>query len=347
MTRTMARRASRIAPAAAATLTLVAALASTAGATAPGRNGELAFRRYFDTQQSWGAVFTARADGTGARQVTHPAPGVVDDQPDWAPNGSLISFTRCDPNDNGRCHVWVVAPDGTGLAPVGPLCEGGSDVTTCADEANSSFSPDSRQIAFTQATGQVKPDPKVGDIIEHSALTIMNVDGSGRKVVYQGAPFSADLNYPVFSPDGKRLVFERQTSGFSKPAGKRAVYVVGVDGSGLRRLTPWAENDGDNPDWSPNGRWIVFHSHVDDPSAQSQFFLMHPDGSGRKQITRFAPGTHVASASFSPDGSSIVFSKGPEGGNIDVFTIRLDGSHERRITRSTLWDSAPDWGPLS
>jgi Tol biopolymer transport system component len=74
---------------------------------------------------------------------------------------------------------------------------------------------------------------------------------------------------------------------------------------------------------------------------------MHPDGSGRKQITHFAPGTHVASASFSPNGSSIVFSKGPEGGNIDVFTMRLDGSHMRRITRSTLWDSAPDWGARS
>ena len=27
--------------------------------------------------------------------------------------------------------------------------------------------------------------------------------------------------------------------------------------------------------------------------------------------------------------------------------MRLDGSHVRRLTRSKLWDSAPDWGPVA
>ena len=130
----------------------------------------------------------------------------------------------------------------------------------------------------------------------------MNVDGSARQVIYQGAPFSGDLGYPVFSPDGKQLVFERTVSGFSKPAGEQAVFVMGADGSAPRRLTPWAEKDGDNPDWSPDGKWIIFHSHVDDPSRQSQIYLIHPDGSGRKQLTHFKDGTHVASSAFSPDG---------------------------------------------
>jgi Tol biopolymer transport system component len=99
----------------------------------------------------------------------------------------------------------------------------------------------------------------------------MNRDGSGRRVVYQGPAFSGDLALPVFSPSGKQLVFAGHVSGFAKPAGKRAVYVVGVDGSGLRRLTPFAENDGDNPDWSPDGKWILFQSHYEDSSAQSQY----------------------------------------------------------------------------
>lgn len=324
-------------------LSAVAIVVATASATAPGNNGAIAFRRYFDAQHSWGAVFTIAADGKGTRQITHPARGIVDDQPDWAPDGGLIAFSRC-------CaplgHVFVVAPNGSGLAPVGPLCPSGADETTCPDDENASFSPDSKQLAFTQSTGLVKSDPVVENIIEHSAIAIMNRDGSGRRVIYQGAPYSADLNYPVFSPDGKQLVFERTNSGFSAPAGKKAVFVVGIDGSNPRRLTPWKENDGDNPDWSPNGKWILFRSHdVDDPRVQSQIFLIHPDGSGRRQVTRFSKGTHVLSSSFSPDGKSIVFSKGPDGGNIDVFTMRLDGSHVQRVTRSKLWDSAPDWGP--
>jgi TolB protein len=122
------------------------------------------------------------------------------------------------------------------------------------------------------------------------------------------------------------------------------VFVIDTNGENLRRITPWGENSGDNPDWSPDGKWILFHTHVDDPAQQSQYVLVHPDGTGRKQLSHFPNGTHVASASFSPDGRSVVFSNGPEGGNIDVFTMRLDGTHIRRLTRSPLWESAPDWG---
>jgi Tol biopolymer transport system component len=332
-----------LAVATAAAFVSTVVLATAADATAPGANGKIAFRTYFDAQQSWGAVFTISADGGGAKQLTQPRRGTVDDQPFWAPDGSLIAFSRLP--EGGLSHVWVMAPDGSGPRPVGPLCRTGENEQTCPDDAGASFSPDSQRIAFTQSTGRVRHDRQGEDWIEHSALAVMNRDGSARRVVYQGAPFSGDLGYPVFSPSGRQLVFERHVSSFGKPAGRHAVYVIGVDGSGFRRLTPWVDDDGDNPDWSPNGKWILFHSHVDDPSRQSQYFLIRPDGSGRKQITHFRKGTHVASASFSPDGRSIVFAKGQEGGNVDVYTMRLDGSHVRRITRSPLWQSAPAWGP--
>ncbi len=321
-------------------LILVGIVVASASATAPGSNGGIAFRRYFDPQQEWGAVFTVAPDGKGARQITRPTRGVVDDQPDWAPNGGLITFSRCCAPGQ-LSHVFVVAPNGDNLTPVGPLCPAGATEETCPDDAHPSFSPDSTQLAFTQSTGRVN----AGGQIEHSAITIMNRDGTGRRVIHQGAAFSGDLNFPVFSPDGKQLVFESRNSDSGTPAGKIAIFIVGVDGSNLRRLTPWAENDGDNPDWSPNGKWILFRSHVDNPNRQSQIFLIHPDGTGRKQVTHFGKQTTVTSSSFSPNGKAIVFGKGAEGGNTDVFTMRLDGSNMKRVTRSKLWESAPDWGP--
>ena len=318
----------------------VAGAVATADATTPGANGKIAFRRYFDpAHESWGAVFTINPDGTGARQITHPAPGAVDDQPAWAPDGSLITFSRLGPNPDQPEHVWVVAPDGSGLTPVGPLCPPGADPSTCSNETQASFSPDSKQLVFGIGNGRV-----VNDQIEHAAIAIMNRDGSNRHVVFEAAPYSADLGGPVFSPDGKQLIFERINSRTGSPAGKRAIFVVGVDGSNLRQLTPWAQNDGDNPDWSPDGNWILYRSYVDQ-QPQSQIFVIHPDGTGRRQVTHFKKGTHVTSSAFSPDGNSIVLGKGPEGGNIDVYTMRLDGTRQRRITRSKLWDSAPDWGP--
>lgn len=330
--------------AAAGLLSVVAVLAGTANATAPGKNGSIAFRRYLNADRSWGAVFTIGSDGKEARQVTHPPRGIIDDQPSWSPDGSLIAFTRC--ADGALCHTFVVAPDGSGLAPIGALCAEGANEKTCADDANVSFSPDSKQVVLTQSTGTVKEDSQGEGWIEHSALAVMNRDGSGRHVVYQRAAFSGDLNSPVFSPDGKKLVFEMVRSGLTGPS-KRAVYVVGIDGSSPRQLTPWAENDGDHPDWWPNGKWILFHSYVEDTSGQPHFFVVHPDGTGRKQLTHFPRGTWVGRASFSPDGSSIVFGKGPDGGNVDVWTMGIDGSHVRRVTRSKLWESAPSWGPRS
>ena len=315
---------------------------ATAEATTPGANGPIAFRRYFDPDQTTGAVFTIGADGKSERQVTKPPAGGLDDQPDWAPDGSLIAFSRC--VVGLPCHVFVVAPDGTGLAPVGAPCPAVTNPQVCPDDANASFSPDSQRIVLTQSTGRDKKGAESNQI-EHSAIAIANRDGSDRHVIRQGAPYSGDLVFPVFSPDGKQLVFESVGSSFGPRAGQRAVYTMGVDGSHARRITPWKESDGDNPDWSPDGKWIVFRSHVDDDSAQSQIFLIRPDGSGRKQVTHFATGTSILSSSFSPDGTSLVISKVAASGNSRLHTLRLRDGHMQRVTHSKLWDSAPDWGP--
>ena len=323
----------------AAAIAVLAICVSQALATAPSGNGKIAFRRYFNDDHSWGAVFTIRADGTRLRQITHPPQGIFDDQPDWAPDGSLIAFTRCRP-DPFPCLIFTMRPDGGAVRQLGSCPPDGTQGTEeCTNDSTPQFSPDSKTLVFTESRGRVEHN-----VIQHSSSVVTNRDGTARQVIYRAAPYSSDLQYPVFSPDGKRIVFERDNSSSSKPAGGMALFVVNVDGTHLRRITPWAERDGDNPDWSPDGRWILYRTHQDDPTAQSQFAIVHPDGSGARVLTHFAGGTHVASGSFSPDGASVTFAKGPEGGNIDVFTMSLGGGHVRRLTGSPLWDSAPDWG---
>ena len=147
-----------------------------------------------------------------------------------------------------------------------------------------------------------------------------------------------------FSPDGRRLVYVRTNSPLTKPAGGRALFVARADGSGQRRLTPWSLDAGDNPDWSPNGQLIVFRSPASSFEG-SQVYVVRPDGSGLRQLTRFKPGTSVLSYSFSPDGKWITFAKSGLGGEPDIFVMRTNGTGIRPVTRTTLWDSAPDWGP--
>ena len=314
-----------------------------ASSAAPLQRGTIAFKRYFDpAADTWSAVFTASADGSGVKQLTHTPDGTSDEQPAWATDGTFIVFTRCP--SGALCHTYVMKADGTALEPIGKVCPAGATETSCADESNVTPSPDGKLVALTASTGVVKTDLAGEGWIEKSAITIMNLDGTGRRIVRQLSDNQGDLAGEAFSPDGKRLVFDQINSSFASRPGKRAVFVVDVDGSGLKQLTPWSENSGDNPDWSRDGNWIVFRSHVDEASAQSQYFVIRPDGTGRRQVTRFPAGTHLASASFSPDGKSLVISKGPEGGNIDVWTIRFDGSGLTRVTRSPRWESAPDWG---
>jgi Tol biopolymer transport system component len=75
--------------------------------------------------------------------------------------------------------------------------------------------------------------------------------------------------------------------------------------------------------------------------------MIHPNGTGLRRITHSTDVDWLGS-SFSPEGNRIVAGRtgavGTEG-NADVFVMRLDGSHRRNITRTDLWDSAPDWGP--
>ena len=324
-------------------LVVTATLTTTAAARPAASNGSIVFRRYLDNDHSTGAVFTIVPDGSGERQITRPPSGTVDDQPEWSPDGGSIAFTRC--QSSALCHVFTVKPDGSDLQPLGALCPEGAHETTCADEEGASFAPSSREVALVQATGHIRSDPSGEQWIEHSTLAILDRDGSNPRVVFRGAAYGGDVAYPVFSPDGKHLVFERIASGFTANGGKHAVFVIDADGTHLRRLTPWAESSGDNPDWSPDGKWIVFHTHVDEEGEATQIFLIHPDGTGRRQVTRFPENVQLGSTSFSPDGKQLVISEGTSDGNLHVYTMRLDGTKLHRVTRSAMWDSAPAWGP--
>lgn len=309
----------------------------TAGTGGP--NGAVAFRRYLDSARTWGALFAVDPGGKGERQLTHPRRGTIDDQPDWSPDGSRIVFERCDPSRD--CRPATVRADGTGFRFLL------GDSYSYFYVRGPASAPDGRTMVFGVASGRVKVFPDGADQIETFTLVVSNADGSGRKNVISLGRFKGDLNYPQFSPDGKRLVFEQNNSQIGTPSRGRAVFVVNVDGTGLHRITPWKLAAGDGPDWSPDGKLLLFRSHGESATEQSQLYVARPDGTGLKQITHFKPGTTVTSASFSPDGKWITLGRSGVAGQADVFVMRVDGTGIRPLTRTRLWDSAPDWGPLS
>jgi hypothetical protein len=115
-----------------------AVLAQSASATAPGRNGRIAFKRYLGPDRSSGAVFTIAPGGWGERQLTSPPVGASDDFPDNASDGSFVAFQRC----VDLCQIFTVPTHGGAPVALTPACPPGGFFPECTDSAGPAISPD-------------------------------------------------------------------------------------------------------------------------------------------------------------------------------------------------------------
>lgn len=152
-----------------------------------------------------------------------------------------------------------------------------------------------------------------------------------------------------WSPDGTQLAFTQV-----KNEREAAVFVVRIDGTGLKRLTPWSL-DAASPDWSPDGTRLVFNSHFDVSPGQSvNLYSIRPSGGRLTALTRNRGRSANFSfrPSWSPDGTRIVFTqftfsgRGRLGGRIDLYTINADGTGAKRLTKmpNAFLPTNPDWG---
>ena len=327
-----------------AALTLVAAAAAIASATPPGPNGSIAFRRYFDETHATGAIFVADAGGKGIRQITTPPAGVLDTNPDWSPDGTRIAFQRVDPNGCGEgcqtAEIYVVRRDGSQptrllFDPPGKGCSKNDRTAGGICRDGPAWSPDGERIAFNC---QSRPGPERAGT---ERICVADADGRSVHELAQSGVAVAD-GWPQWSPDGRRIAVQRALGS------RRAVFVMGSDGTGSRRLTPWRLRGGE-PDWSPDGKRILFTSNADGPdNVSGNLYTVRPEGGGLRQLTHARGGSvDYLSASFSPDGTRITFSRTPglgKAGNADVFVMRADGTGVQPVTRTASWESATDWG---
>lgn len=303
-------------------------------ATAPGDNGQIAFRRYLGPNRTRGVIFSIAPDGSGERQLAALPAGASDDHPDWAPDGSKVVFDRC----TDSCRVLVVGSAGGTPSQVTRSCPKGVLPPKCSDDSFPAFSADGKRVAFVHAFGQIRNDQ-----IDHVGIYMSKVDGSQLRKVTLPPLRTAEDGQPQWSPDGRRILFQR-VNFTAKPQDHRAIFVVNVNGTGLRRLTPWKLDAGDGADWSPDGSRILFRSPDSDKFVGSKIYEINADGTGLRQISRFPNSTALYSSSYSPDGESIVFGKSGVNGQADVFVMSTDGTGATPVTRTPAWDSSPDWG---
>jgi TolB protein len=151
---------------------------------------------------------------------------------------------------------------------------------------------------------------------------------------------SVRFNDPCFSPDGQQIVFRYHKTGIDE------LWLINVDGSGLRQLTQYPEDQirenahhyhAGPPRWEPNSNRI---SYISDQDGSYDIYTISPDGSGLRQIT--ANDSNHGWHDWSPDGSMIVCDGSDlDNTNFDIYLMAADGSDVRRLTTDSLFEQAP------
>ena len=322
------------------------------------RNGQIVFRRWFDPDQTKSALFVMNPDGSHIRQITHPPKGWRDDAPTWSPDGKHVAFYR-QRIDESMSRIMVLNLQTGGVREVthcgpnqGQPKQGPPG--RCESDFEPAFSPDGHSISFRRILG---PDR---DCCRIEGIWIIGLNGNNPHQVTNVDPKLPEAFSDwgsAFSPDGKRLVFDR-----ARVADEHhAVFVQPIDSSGspedARRITPWKLNCQDRPEYSPEGKLVLFRCLPKGEQGPSNLYWVHPDGTGLHQLTQGAAGKRTywyGGSSFSPSFSEgegrIAVGRAPgygKKGNADVFRVRIeDGEVVRSVnlTKSTIWDSNPSWG---
>jgi Tol biopolymer transport system component len=194
--------------------------------------------------------------------------------------------------------------------------------------SSASWSPDSKYLVFA-AKAKDYDNIVVFDPRRSKAVRRIHVPLNG-------------ITSPVFSPDGKQLAFSGQNGGISD------LFVVNVDGSGLRQLTndKYAQL---MPAWSPDGHTIAY---VTDEGPETNFTdlafgnlrvaLFDVDLGRRELLPHMESGRNI-SPQWAPDGKSFAFVSDRTGiANIYIYEL---GGDIYQITN--LFTGAQSATPLS
>ncbi|WP_419853351.1 cell wall-binding repeat-containing protein [Candidatus Poriferisodalis sp.] len=230
-------------------------------------------------------------------------PSTNAEDPAWSPDCSRLVYT-----EDGA--LWLVDNDGANRQRLVPAAGGYRHAAV--------WSPLGDRIAYV--SGFHNADDRW---VAH--IWTVNVDGSHNNQRTEGEVIDS---WPTWSPDGKRIAFERHTGSDS--------HIVVMTSFGNK---PKALNTGGawerSPAWSPDGTSLAY---------QADGYLVVSDVDGDNARRVHAAVYFDGGLSWSPDGERIAFVRG-DGNRTAIVVADVDGPDEEVIYDEGLRTLAPRWSP--
>ena len=263
----------------------------------------------------------ASAGGTRVPVTQDPA---IDWSPAWSPDGRFIYFSS---DRGGAMNLCRIGVDPSSGSP-----RGASEPVTAGVQASAGlpkFSKDGKRLAFRSRVASVNPvaipfDPATTRAGAPFVLDTRNsirvpsdVSADGKQIAYLslgerqedifiGSPDGSMRRVtddpprdraPMFTPDGRSLVF------YSNRDGNWAVWTIGVDGGGLRKVAGAAWG-GLYPQLSPKGDTVIF-SGASNRAVYSAPFASSPGGSAPELPGTAPDGKQLMPTAWSRDGARL------------------------------------------
>jgi TolB protein len=190
---------------------------------------------------------------------------------------------------------------------------------TEGDICNPEFSPDGKQIVYCASSET-----------DHHIYK-MDINGNNNQLIVRNA------SSPRWSSQGDKIAY--LSSGKERSS---QIFVASANGRNQKQLTStisprkwpgWATDGNCDPNWSPDGKKIVYVSYENE---KAEIFIMNADGSKQTRLTK---ATHRdENPEITPDGKYILFSSVREdmigGINPGICMMTLDGKNQKVLYKT-------------